>query len=72
MGKWLFLVLLAIVIYLFIKQTRRKDAARVDATRLPEDMVACVRCGVNLPKSEAHQVQGRFFCSKEHGASGAG
>jgi len=69
MSKWLFLVLFALVIYLVVKQSRRKDRAQDRATPLPEDMVACARCGVNLPKSEAFQSQGRFFCSKDHGAS---
>lgn len=72
MGKWLFLVLLAIIIYLFVKQTKRKDSARANATRMPEDMVACARCGVNLPKSEAHRIQGSFFCCKDHSGPEAG
>jgi len=27
-----------------------------------EDMVACARCGVNMPRSEARQEGGRFTC----------
>lgn len=69
MGKWIFLVLFALVIYLAVKATTRKDRAKAHAPRLPEDMVACGRCGVNLPKSEAFQSQGRFFCCKDHGES---
>ncbi|OFZ98026.1 MAG: hypothetical protein A3H35_00760 [Betaproteobacteria bacterium RIFCSPLOWO2_02_FULL_62_17] len=69
MGKWLFLVLLALVVYLAVKAARRKVRAKVRSLRTPEDMVACGRCGVNLPKSEAFQSQGRYFCCKDHGDS---
>ena len=69
MGKWIFLVLFALVVYLAVKAARRKERAKARSLRLPEDMVACGRCGVNLPKSEAFQSQGRFFCCKDHGES---
>jgi uncharacterized protein len=67
MGKWIFLVLFALVVYLGVKAARRKARAKVRSLQTAEDMVACVRCGVNLPKSEAFQLQGRFFCCKDHG-----
>ena len=31
-----------------------------------EDMVKCVQCGVNLPRSEAIYSGGAFFCTPEH------
>lgn len=31
-----------------------------------EDMVKCVHCGVNLPRSEAIYSGGEFFCTPEH------
>lgn len=31
-----------------------------------EDMVKCVHCGVNLPRSEAILSGGEFFCTPEH------
>ena len=27
-----------------------------------EDMVVCARCGVNLPRSEANEAAGAFYC----------
>jgi len=27
-----------------------------------EDMVACARCGVNLPRSDAQEAAGAFYC----------
>jgi len=69
MGKWIFLVLFALVVYLAVKAARRTSRAKADTPRIAEDMVACGRCGVNLPKSEAIESQGRFFCCKDHGVS---
>jgi len=70
MGKWTFLILFALVVYFAVKATKRKDRTKAQAPRLVEDMVACGHCGVNLPKSEAIQLQGSFFCCKDHGVSG--
>ena len=30
------------------------------------ELVACAHCRVNLPKSEARAVAGRFYCNEEH------
>ena len=30
------------------------------------ELVSCAHCAVNLPKSEAHSADGRFYCSEEH------
>ena len=38
---------------------RDERAARNAA---PEDMVACARCGVNMPRSDAREDAGRFYC----------
>lgn len=70
LAKILFIVVLLLVAYLFFKSWR-KDAGIGDQTRskqskLPEDMVRCDVCGVNLPRSEAFTTQGRLFCSEEH------
>lgn len=32
----------------------------------PQDMVACHRCGVHLPRSDALARGGRSYCSLEH------
>ena len=64
MGRILFLLIIAFLIYLLFKgflraQTRRGEE---DRTEKVEDMVACARCGVNLPKSEARSEGAQFFC----------
>ncbi len=33
---------------------------------LGEDMVRCVVCGVNTPRSEAIYSGGEYFCCREH------
>ena len=70
MGKWGFLILFALVVYLAVKATKRKNRAKSRVPPLAEDMVACAHCGVNLPKSEAIPLRGSFFCCKDHGVSG--
>ena len=64
MGRILFLLIIAFLIYLLFKgflraQTRRAEEDRKEKV---EDMVACARCGVNLPKSEARNEGAQFFC----------
>jgi len=64
LGRILFLLIIAFLIYLLFKgflraQTRRGEEDRKEKV---EDMVACARCGVNLPKSEARSESAQFFC----------
>ena len=64
MGRILFLLIIAFLIYLLFKgflraQTRRGEEDRREKV---EDMVACARCGVNLPKSEAKSEGAQFYC----------
>jgi hypothetical protein len=75
MGKVLFVVLIALVVWLlfFAKRSlkirrdqpgslRGKQGAAHDA---PERMVACLRCGVHIPASEAAELvgqRGKYTC----------
>jgi uncharacterized protein len=59
------------LLYLVLKAYFRNLATprQPDSARLPEqgeDMVRCVVCGVNTPRSEAILSGGDFFCSEEH------
>lgn len=69
MGKWIFLVILMLVVYLAIKAGRRASSAKTAATPIAETMVACKSCGVHMPKGEALEIRGLFYCCKDHGAS---
>lgn len=69
MGKVFTLLVLAALIYLVfrgffrakVKPPQTPPAARSTAG---EDMVACARCGVNLPKSDARPDGERWVCDK--------
>lgn len=74
MSKLILLLFLGLLAYLFFKGLQRSAARRErseDAQRLPERMVACARCGVHLPESEAIEADGRRYCSEEHCRLGA-
>jgi uncharacterized protein len=64
LGRIVFLLIIAFLIYLLFKgflraQTRRGEEASAEKV---EDMVACARCGVNLPRSEARPEGAQFYC----------
>ncbi|MCS6944510.1 MAG: PP0621 family protein [Sutterellaceae bacterium] len=68
MGRILFWVLLGLAIYLlwrwFVAQSRRPH--RAAGPKAGEPMVACEVCRLNVPRSEAVQARGHFFCCDEH------
>lgn len=66
MGKIILFLVLALVVYLVIKGAARRSRPPPAAETPPEHMVACEQCRVNLPRSEALEDRGRFYCSEEH------
>ena len=72
MSKLLLLIVAIIVVYFVVKGLTRKRRERAAAPSPGETMVPCARCGVNLPRSEALEAAGGFFCSEEHRRLGAG
>jgi uncharacterized protein len=67
-GRIVLLLIIAFAIYLLIRGFSRSKVKRDEDADTPpkssrgEDMVQCTRCGVNLPRSEAHLVAGRLVC----------
>jgi uncharacterized protein len=65
LGRILLLIVIGFLIYLLFRGFMRSQAKR-DATRTPsqepEDMIACARCGVNLPRSSAREEAGKWVC----------
>lgn len=67
MGRILTLLVIAALVYLafrgfFRAQVRaRENPPRATSAR-GEDMIACARCGVNLPRSSAREESGRWIC----------
>ena len=69
MAKFLLVIAVFIVVYLFLRSYRRRTEAApppAAAAKHGEDMVRCRICGVHLPKSEAVTSRGEIYCSKEH------
>ena len=64
MGRLLFLIAIAALVYLLFRLYRKKLSAKKDD--VIEDMVRCAQCGMHLPKGESIRAGGRDFCSEEH------
>ena len=69
MARLLTFVIIAFVVYLLLKglgrknELRERDARPRAASAAGEDMVACARCGVNVPRSEMREDAGRLVCA---------
>jgi uncharacterized protein len=69
MTRILLLLLIAFLIYMVIRtlfrsQVKKDDAAPPEASSAQgEEMVACARCGVNVPRSETREQDGRRVCA---------
>ena len=67
MARVLLLLFIAFLIYLLLRGLFRaqvkKPPADAAVTPVGEDMVACTRCGVNVPRSETREVDGRLVCA---------
>lgn len=64
MARILLLLAIAFVLWILFRgffRSQVKDAS-AQAPRDVEDMVACSRCGVNMPRSEAREEGGRVTC----------
>lgn len=69
MARILAFLIIALGIYLLLKGQARKKELRERGSRpraasgAGEDMVACARCGVNVPRSEVREEAGRLVCA---------
>ena len=71
MGKIVLFLVVAFVVYAVIRGANRPAKRRENSVPRTESMVACARCGVNVPRSEALEAAGRLYCSEEHRRLGA-
>jgi uncharacterized protein len=64
LARILLLLVIGFVIWLLFRGFLRSQAKDADPTgpKDVEDMVACARCGVNMPRSEAKEEGGKFTC----------
>jgi uncharacterized protein len=72
LSKFLLLIVVIIVVYFVVKDLTRNGRGRAPRPSSGETMVPCARCGINVPRSEALEAAGGFFCSEEHRRLGAG
>jgi uncharacterized protein len=64
LGRIVFWILIGLLFWLLVKGLlkSRKRADHAPHAGKAEDMVSCARCGVNLPRSEAHLEAGQYIC----------
>ena len=67
MARILLLIIIVFALYLLFRgffraQTKDKPQPPQASSAKGEDMIACSRCGVNLPRSEALEEAGRLVC----------
>ena len=74
MGRLIVLIILVVFAVWLIQRALRASHGRGAATKGPiqQDLVACARCGVHLPRAEAREAGGRLYCGEEHARLGAG
>jgi uncharacterized protein len=69
--RFIVLVLLVVLAVWLIRRALRGPKTQVKPP-LQGDLVACARCGVHLPRAEAHLADGLLYCGAEHARLGAG
>ena len=67
MSRILLLLLIGFLIYLalrgYLRLQKKPPPPAAPTTMSGEDMLACARCGVNVPRSELTEVDGRLVCA---------
>jgi uncharacterized protein len=74
MGRLIVLILLVVFAVWLIRRALRGSTTGKTQGKPPVqgDLVACARCGVHLPRAEAHLAAGLLYCGEEHARLGAG
>lgn len=63
------LIVVAVWLAIMIARQLLRSSKRTSAPprQLPErDMVRCAECGLHVPRNEALDDDGRFYCSERH------
>ena len=67
MIRFLLIVVAVWLAIMIARQLLRSDRSTASPRQLPErDMVRCTECGLHVPRNEAVEDQGRFYCSQRH------
>jgi uncharacterized protein len=73
MGRVLVLILIVVLAVWLIRRALRPSRPAAPTAAKPAvegDLVACARCGLNLPRSDAREAGGATYCSDEHARLG--
>ena len=67
------IVLVVLAVWLIRRALHGASGKTGTQTRAPvqQDLVSCARCGVHLPRSDAHSAAGELYCGEEHARLGA-
>lgn len=65
MSKLLMFGLLAVIVYLILRNSGRRQGKPPGAPPA-QKMVACAHCGVNLPEGESLQSGDLHYCCEQH------
>lgn len=68
--KFAVIALVVVLVLLWMTRKSRATASKPHTTKTStrDDMVACIECGVHVPRSEALPGRGGLFCGEEHRA----
>jgi len=70
--KYLLLLIIVLAVLWFVRGPRTRAASRPQAQPAPQEpatMLACLQCGLHLPRDEALPGRGGVFCSDAHRAA---
>jgi uncharacterized protein len=73
MGRLIVLIVLVVAGIWLVRRALRAGAPGESAarsSRSADELVACARCGVHLPRAEARAAAGGLYCSEEHARLG--
>jgi len=72
MGRLIALILLVVLAVWLIRRAWRKSlGGGRSQPPLQQDLIACARCGMHLPRAEAREAGGRLYCGEEHARLGS-
>jgi uncharacterized protein len=74
MGQLIRILVILLALWLvlgFVRQALERRRARRGQGHTPvAEMVRCAHCGVHVPRGEAVEAHGVFFCNEEHRRAG--
>lgn len=66
MARYILFALIVVLVVWLVVHARRRVPPPHAKPPAPQDMVACQRCGVHLPRADALPGKEGVFCSAEH------